>query len=120
MIYRQTNLKIFSWIKTFGIQDHIIRLRIFFKENDISEFYIYNLPNGLWIISLTTLLLVIWENNYKKEFWVYFLILFSLVVFPEIFQLFHLISGTYDGVDLIVNLLCFGIPCTVVLLHNLK
>ena len=118
LAYRPTNLRMFSWIEILGIEKYIINLRTTVKGIPLNDFFINNLPNGLWVMSLTILLLIIWENNYNRIFKIYFSILSLLVILPEIFQLFNIISGTFDIIDLIVNLCCLIIPSFLVGLHK--
>jgi|TARA_B110000902_G_C14045786_1_gene489689 glycopeptide antibiotics resistance protein len=110
----------FSWLKLLGFEESIIQLRTIFKNTQPSEFIIYNLPNGLWVISSTIFLLIIWENNYNKEFGFYFSLLLLMVILPELLQYFNIISGTFDITDLIVNFFGLVIPVFFILILSKK
>ncbi len=100
----------FTWLEILGFEKIVMSLRKTFGIFEPSEFVIYSLPNGLWILSITILLLIIWKDYYKTNFKFYFTCLFLLVILPETLQFFKIISGTFDLVDLSVNLIFFCLP----------
>ena len=120
LIYRPINLKFFSWLKLLGFEESIIQLRTIFKNTQPCDFVIYNLPNGLWVISSTIFLLIIWENNYNKEFRFYLSLLLLMVILPELFQYFNIISGTFDITDLVVNFFGLVIPIIFIFILSKK
>lgn len=110
VLFRPTNLIMFKWLGYFQTEDFISISREKVNKILINDFVIYNLPNGLWITSLTIFLSIIWKDNQNKYFNYYLIILIGIVTLPEILQFFNLIEGTFDIVDLMVNFLFFLIP----------
>lgn len=100
----------FRWINKLGLSDWIFRLRQNLKDTTLPDVVIYSLPNGLWVFSITTLLLIIWKDDYKLRFKMYLSFLFIIVMLPEFLQFFELIPGTFDFIDLLVNLIFFLLP----------
>lgn len=77
----------------------------------LKGFFIYNLPQGLWVFSAT----LISRNLYIKKFnLAFFPLVFSFYI--EAIQYFHLTNGTFDFFDLLTaSISCllgyFFIPC---------
>lgn len=110
ILFRPKNLIMFKWFRYFQTEDFISISREKFSEIPINDFVIYNLPNGLWITSLTIFISIIWKDSQNKYFNYYLLTLLGIVTLPEILQFFNFINGTFDIVDLMVNFLFFLIP----------
>lgn len=69
---------------------------------NLSNFIIYNLPQGLWVFSAT----LIAKNLYIKKFNLAFLpLIFSFYI--ETIQYYHLTNGTFDYWDLITATIGF-------------
>ena len=66
-----------------------------------TNFILYNLPDGLWFYALLSSLKVIWKDGLltKGLYWLLFVCI--VVPFTEILQLFHLLPGTFDWLDLL-------------------
>ncbi|MCL2721499.1 MAG: hypothetical protein FWD47_09200 [Treponema sp.] len=79
-----------------------------FDKNIISSFIIYSLPNGLWILS-GLLLLKVFLKQSNRILYVYSVIFILLSIFIEIGQLFKIIPGTFDILDLVTIVIFSGI-----------
>ena len=90
--YDVFNLQIIGWIKE--IQENYINLR-----DIIPIWIIYTLPDGLWIFSFTSAMLLLVEN--KKQQVVFSIIPIAMAVFHELSQLMIHNYGTFDLLDLI-------------------
>lgn len=75
------------------------------------------LPDGLWAYALTSMLLIIWNRNYNKQ-WLY-VIAFTFCIF-EILQYLHIIPGTADYWDVIVYFVFFFLALLINLFIKLK
>tara|TARA_B100000963_G_C22191399_1_gene479014 strand:+ start:239 stop:580 length:342 start_codon:yes stop_codon:yes gene_type:complete len=104
------SLLMFEWVEYFGLTESLLYIRLLLNDLDPSNIVIYNLPNGLWILSITILLFKIWGDTKKKYFKMYMSFLFILVILPETLQFFKLLEGTFDVFDLLVNLAFFSLP----------
>jgi hypothetical protein len=65
-----------------------------------SNFLIYNAPDGLWLYSLLSTMALIWNTHYSAQYYYWILLVIILSLLTECFQKVHLISGTYDFLDL--------------------
>ena len=79
-----------------------------------------NLPDGLWVYSVTSYLLMIWnfKINFQNILWISsgFLIMFI----AEIMQKFKLLIGTFDYYDLLAIIIGFSLPIIFNYLNSLK
>lgn len=102
IIFRNSKLIIFSWLDNLNLNSILI-LREQFKntEDQIPDWIIFSLPDGLWIFSFITITLALWNNQITKRnvVWIFTLPLFILV--HELLQLTGLGNGTFDYLDLI-------------------
>jgi hypothetical protein len=100
IFFREKNLLMFKWFYFLDIEDFIFKIR---KKNNFifPDWFIYNLPDGLWLFSYVSIMLKIWKHklNLKSLFWIF--IMPFIAFFSEIFQYFNIINGTFDIFDLI-------------------
>lgn len=116
-LFRSTSLRMFRWFSMFGLNQFIELLR-----NDISnyglyipDFFIYSLPDGLWIYSFTSALIII--NDYSWNAYKYWIILpFFLGIGSELLQILKVVSGTFDVSDLLIYFT--GILLSILLLNK--
>jgi len=112
VLFRVESLKMFKFFDLFSIGYEIDKIRVYtipYSEY-LPNWFLFSLPDGLWIFSYTSLVLYIWKNKLKKEniFWV--LIVPFISIFSEIGQIFNIIPGTFDLIDLIFYLMGFLLP----------
>lgn len=71
------------------------------------SFFIYNLPDALWLYALISSLRAIWGEKLfsSGRFWFSFTLILSIG--SEIAQYFRLIPGTFDIRDIIIYLATF-------------
>lgn len=104
----------FSWFRTIGIETsvNIIRNKFSIFNDNLPEWMFYSFPDGLWVYSLTSALLIIWRG--KRNLW----LLIPIVSGPgiEILQFLQLFPGTFDPLDLL--LMCLGIILSLLLLKE--
>ncbi len=68
----------------------------------------YSLPDGLWVYSLTSLMIIIWKSYTWKSFiWICSGLLIAII--SEFCQSIGVFPGTYDSLDIIFYLLAFGL-----------
>ena len=101
ILFRENNLLMFSWFESLGLDSITNYLRNnYLFNNQIPEWIIYSLPDGIWIYSFTSLMLIIWYRDSNKIKYYWLLIGPILGVSAEICQLIEIIPGTYDNLDL--------------------
>lgn len=112
IFYRPKNLLMFDWLNFLGFKDSLNSLRPTAQQqfSRIPEWVIYSLPDGLWVLSYTFLMSLIWASEQRiiKPFFIFFGLIFSLSL--ELGQYFKIIPGNFDFNDLIFINLGFLIP----------
>ena len=102
ILFRQDSLKMFSWFESVNLSNSISELRLFTLPLSfhLPDWFLYSLPDGLWLFSYISLLLVIWSNVISKQNIHWVLLVPLIAIFSEIGQLIKLVPGTFDLVDL--------------------
>ena len=104
--FRSTYLKMFIWFKQIGVGDSVLTLRHQLSgiESILPRWIYLSLPDGLWVYSFTSALLIIWENQFRNaKFWLVFPLLTGIVT--EIAQGIKLYPGTFDILDLVFSII---------------
>ena len=60
-----------------------------------------NLPDGLWVYSFTSVMLIVWQGSVSRDNILYVTIPLILAVVSEVGQFLGLIMGTFDVFDLL-------------------
>lgn len=115
ILFRTDDLAMFRWFDALALDLPIgfIREITMTAKNKLPNWFLYSLPDGLWIFSYISLILLLWKNEIHTYnfFWVY--IIFFIAIISEIGQYFNLIPGTFDVVDLIFYALGAIIPLII-------
>lgn len=112
VLFRTETLTMFDWYKTIGLENQtneLRRLTIPFAE-ELPEWMLFSLPDGLWLFSYVCLLLAIWQNTVSAMNAIWMLLIPMLAIASEIGQLFGLVDGTFDVIDLLFYLLGMALP----------
>jgi hypothetical protein len=88
-------------------------------QNNLPEWVLYNLPDGLWLYSFLSCVLFIWRKNLSIGFVLWSSVAIISAIISEYFQRIKLIPGTYDLYDLIAYIIAI-ILFTLNLLKNRK
>ncbi len=88
--WRSTDLLVFRWIELVGASDLVVR-----PEVALPSWVLYSLPDGCWVYSYTSLMLLIWRRMVP---WVYSGGILALGA--ELGQLVGIVPGTYDNLDM--------------------
>ena len=110
LLFRNNRLLVFSWIDSIGARDivFLVRNNVFFLRKHIPDFFIYSLPDGIWVYSGTFAFIIVWRNclnNPYSFFWIVMPFLCSLGA--EILQLFGIVKGTFCLLDIASYILFF-------------
>ena len=104
----------FNRFREIGISDlqiNILRSNTSTYLKYLPEWVVYSLPDGLWVFSYVTLISAIFGNKiYGNIYGVIFLILPMTAILSELAQLFKLLQGTFDLVDLLCYTLGTFLP----------
>ncbi len=120
LLYRPTNLymfKVFEVTDSFWIIENLRQCDYFPPKQSLPEWVIYNLPDGLWLLSYMIVMEVIWGDgdNIKKLLFVFGMPI--IILAWEILQLFHVAAGTWDVRDMLSYLVAIIIFLLYKLFH---
>ncbi|MCO5259858.1 MAG: hypothetical protein M9916_06910 [Crocinitomicaceae bacterium] len=95
VIYVSTRTNNIYFLKALNLENSKISL---------PNWIMFNLPDGLWAFSFSSLIAIIWQNSIRKEymFWLIFSCIVSIII--------EISYGTFDLLDLIFILIGFLIP----------
>jgi hypothetical protein len=93
---RENNILIYNWFPFLPKNNKIIA---FPQETFWLDFLRYNLPDGLWLLSILLFLRAIWHKD-RKTFLIYKICVLFICFLLEILQIFDKIPGTFDFFDL--------------------
>lgn len=112
ILFRSSSLLMFYWYNTLGIKNCLKNIRNYTipLSNKSPEWIIFSLPDGLWIFSYVSFMLLIWKNTISKQsiFWI--LAIPIIAISSEIGQFLGLVIGTFDITDLILYILGVILP----------
>ncbi len=92
-------------------------LHSIYQNVHLPGWIIYSLPDALWMSALTLMILMVWNFrlNGKSIVWIGLAIISGFLF--ECLQVFHLIRGTFDPVDLVFMFLGAFLPISISLLN---
>lgn len=112
LLFRKSSLKIFNWLEKLKIDFLSLDIRKFSISNAerLPNWFLYSLPDGLWICSYVCLMIYIWNFRIHLQsiFWIS--IAPFIAIISEIGQAVNLVKGTFDFLDLLFYILGFIIP----------
>jgi len=120
ILFRNENLLMFRWFEFWGLNDLILNIRRLVNGIQLFEWVLYSLPNGLWIYSLISFMIILWNKKINLDNILWFIIIISLGIFWEICQGIEIISGTFDWIDLIFCFVLSVISLFQIKIINLK
>ena len=111
ILFREDNLLMFNWFNSLGMKNLID----FFQEHTLSKNLIpnwikFSLPDGIWIYSLTSLMIIIWSNHQAKSKYFWISMGPFLGLSAEVGQFFNIVSGTFDVFDFLFCIICSVLP----------
>jgi len=114
ILFRSNTLLIFKWLEYININDtiHVVRNHTVLLCKYIPDFLLYSLPDGIWVYSATSALLLIWEHTLYKHLWIYLPV--TSAVAAEILQSTGLIAGTFCMFDIIAYITGLILSCIII------
>lgn len=88
-----------QWVRTYTLQ----------WGKFLPDWFLYSLPDALWMISLGTFIYNIWKNEPKVNLLIWSMITPIIAVTWEIAQGLKFIKGTFDLVDILFYLIVTAI-----------
>ena len=119
LLFRVSTLKVFSWLNFLGIDfvNNDLRKKSINYMPKIPDWFIFSLPDGIWIFSYVLVMIAIWNFTLNKKSIFWMTIIPLVAIFSEIFQIFDFIPGTFDFVDLSFYILGFILPFIIFKKH---
>ena len=115
LLFRSQSLKMFRWLDTiacFEVTQSIRSVTLKIVE-EIPDWILYSLPDGLWLSSYVCLVLLIWKNKINNESAVWIFGMPMIAIMSEVGQFFKIIPGTFDWMDVIMYLLGTAFPLEI-------
>ena len=102
-LWRSKRLLVFTWYGWLGLTTPVmaIRAEAASVRHFVPGFVLYSLPDALWVYSFTFLMQSVWfcrPKSWGRAFWILLPVL--LAVGAEIGQLFKVVQGTFDFMDI--------------------
>ena len=102
--FRSSSITLFKWLYDIPVIDDFVKnLRIStlpYKEY-IPDWFLYSLPDGLWMFSYSCIILIIWKRVINKYSLIWLLILPILSILIEFLQYYDYFNGTFDVLDIV-------------------
>jgi len=119
LLFRKPTYQLIFWISADGKSELLNRVNL--SDTAIPDWIKYNLPDGLWIFSLTfsVLWLVDFDTRMRKSFVMVMSVLFFGLLF-EFLQSSDIISGTFDWWDIIAYFIGFLSPILITRNYKIK
>lgn len=102
-LWRSKRLLVFTWYRCLGLGPLVISIRegAASMRHLIPAFVLYSIPDALWVYSFTFLMYSVWFGCPKtngRRFWIFLPL--ALAVGAEFGQLFRIVPGTFDLIDI--------------------
>jgi hypothetical protein len=113
--FRSISLRMCNWFEVIGINDFTSWIRCSMNplKNNIPSWTYFSLPDGLWVYSFSSALIILWGNQYKKgKYWLLIPLLFGAII--ELAQGIKLFPGTFDIIDFVFCLLASYLSIIIV------
>lgn len=82
-------------------------LPLYFEKISLPDWVRFNLPDGLWAFSFSSLISIVWKNSSQKSYYLWFIIISILSLLLEI------LYGTFDSKDIMFVLAGLLIPVLI-------
>ena len=113
--FRSSSIILFKWIDYIVLIDPVENLRIVtlpYKKY-LSKWFLYSLPDGLWMFSYSCIVLVIWKRKITKYSLLWLLSLPMISILFEVLQYYNYFNGTFDIVDIFFFLMGSLLPILI-------
>ena len=96
--FRQDTLLMFNWFDKINVSEVISDYRFFTLPlaEKLPTWFLYSLPDGLWLFSFCSVLLAVWNNTISKHNIYWLLSVPTIGIVSEIGQLAGIVTGTFD------------------------
>lgn len=116
LLMRDKSLVMFRWAESINLIYILDLLRDSISPSFCPNWLKYSLPGGLWLSSYIVLMNLVWikQERRLRMVWVLFLPIFAIL--SEVSQLYGIIPGTFDYIDIFFYI----IPVILYLSYEIK
>lgn len=106
VFFRSKTLRLFFWLDKIGVLGitNDIRLIVYPLKRYLPEWFLNSLPDGLWVYSFSAMLFLVWKDFFIQNK-ILLMLPFVMVLVLEAMQLFEIINGTFDIMDVVTSLI---------------
>ena len=106
-VFRSRISVLFRLFDFLSIDKYIENLRASASREKaiLPGWFLFSLPDGLWIFSYMSLILLIWGNRITRHNMIWIFSVPTIIILLEVGQGFKLVKGTFDIADLFFYLL---------------
>lgn len=110
--FRAEGLLLFDWAEAIGLSSAIEEVRQFFvpMRQNMANWILYSLPDGLWLFSYISLIIYLWQNQVSKQNLPWLVAVPVFIIVAEFGQMAGIVSGTFDILDVLFYLIGAIIP----------
>ena len=107
LLFRTESLILFEWFRWLHLMPVIAEIRMVTLPlaQRFPEWFIFSLPDGLWLLSFLLFVRAVWADASKRSMWVWAGAGLVCSFGHELFQAFGLASGTFDWSDVLAYLI---------------
>ena len=113
--FRSMSLRLFEWFEIIELKTTIsfIRNIIHPFKNELPTWTYYSLPDGLWVYSFSSALIILWGDQFKfGKYWLIIPLLFG--AFIELAQKIKIFPGTFDIIDFTFSIMALALSIIIV------
>jgi hypothetical protein len=118
LLWRPTSLRMFVWVRVFSLYTFVAGPRAVALPllPFIPSWVVYSLPGGLWTYATVAWMAIVWRDDSRPVRFVWLGIAAVIGPLSEQFQLWGILSGVFDKLDLI----CYSIGGLAALAINTR
>jgi hypothetical protein len=106
LLWRPSSLRMFGWLRAFGLYPSAVSFRAIAAPlfPYIPNWVVYSLPGGLWAYAMVAWIAIVWREDDRSVRFVWLGIAAVIGPLSELLQLWGLLPGVFDTLDLICYL----------------
>lgn len=101
VIYRTKSLLMFEWFRMIGLSEMVENLRGEYDGLNLYGWVRNSMPAGLWLFSYLFIIDSLWGKDRNPVYHLFIFVLPVIAIGSEFMQLFGMLPGTFDYMDLI-------------------
>ena len=110
LLWRDTSSHFYQWAVQLGVSELIDSARSLMSTIDVSGWFVYSLPDGLWMFAFVLFMMAVWDFQMTGHgrFWIIISVIVGISF--EIFQALVSGMGAFDWVDMLFMTIGAGLP----------